>query len=264
MEESDPRVVDHYDDLASYWANIVDSPSRVELLWSTLEGMLPDLSDRRVLDAGCGSGVYASKLVDQGADVIGVDISESMVREARERVPEATFRQANLSDPLEFIADDSVNVVLCQHVFSHLADLTLPLEEFARVLSDEGVLVISTHNPVHDYLVVQNEHYPVGSDKTDLDATVETKPDAPNYGEVERYDIRWNPDTVANRGTYYRRSIEDLFTPLLEAGFVVEDVIEPVPDEAFISEYPEIAEQLEEYPPESICIRANIINSCQQ
>lgn len=257
MKEPDPRIIGHYDDLASHWTDfVVDSPVRTELLWSTLEEMLPDLTDRRVFDAGCGSGVYAAKLVEQGADVIGVDVSEPMIQEAREHVPDATFRQATLNDPLEFVEDNSVTVVLCQHVFSHLADLAPPLEEFARVLSDEGVLVISTHNPIHDYLVVRDEYYPTGSDENEPDATVETKPDAPNYSEVERYDIRWNPTGVANRGTYYRRSIEDLFTPLLEAGFAVERVIEPAPDDAFIREYPEIAEQLEEFPPESICIRA--------
>lgn len=256
MEQSDSRVVHHYDDLADHWAQIADSPVRTELLWPTLESMLPDLTDRRVLDAGCGSGVYARKLVEGGAEVVGVDASEAMVREAREQVPNATFTQGDLSETIDFVEDDSIDIVLCQHVFSHLEDLTTPLNEFARVLIDDGVLVISTHNPVHDYVVVRENNYPTAGDAADLEATVETGQNTPNYVETERYDIIWNPAATANRATYYRRSIEQLISPLLDSGFTLNEISEPAPGDSFKRENPEVAEKLQNYPPGSICLRA--------
>lgn len=256
MSGSDPRIADHYDDLAGYWAQITDSPSRQRLLWSTLESLLPDLTDRRVLDAGCGSGVYAAKLVESGADIVGVDISERMVREAQKRVPDAEFRQADLGEPLEFIEDSSIDVVLCQHVFSHLEDLSTSISEFARVLSEDGVLIVSTHNPVQDYLVVRDRQYPTIGGESDLDAVVETGPDAPQYDTTERYDIRWISDGGENRGTYYRRSIEGLLAPIIDAGFRLQDIVEPIPDDAFERNHPQLAEALQQYPPGSICLQA--------
>jgi ubiquinone/menaquinone biosynthesis C-methylase UbiE len=256
MEESDSRVVHHYDDLADHWEQIADSPVRTDLLWPTLESMLPDLTDRRVLDAGCGSGVYARMLVERGAEVVGVDVSEAMVREAREQVPNANFIQSDLSETIDFVEDDSIDIILCQHVFSHLEDLTTPLNEFARVLIDGGVLVISTHNPVHDYVIVREDNYPTAGEAVDLEATVETDSGTPNYVETERYDIIWNPGATANRATYYRRSIEDLISPLIDSGFELHEISEPAPDDPFKRENPEVAEKLQNYPPESICLRA--------
>ena len=51
-----------------------------------------------VVDLGCGSGIWARALVDEGFDVLGVDISTDMLEIARERVPEAAFAHASLFD----------------------------------------------------------------------------------------------------------------------------------------------------------------------
>jgi SAM-dependent methyltransferase len=46
----------------------------------------------RVVDLGCGSGVWARVLTDAGYDVLGVDYSAAMIALARKRAPRATFR----------------------------------------------------------------------------------------------------------------------------------------------------------------------------
>ena len=48
-----------------------------------------------VVDLGCGSGLWAEKLVQKGYKVLGIDISEAMIDIARSRVPEAEFRVAH-------------------------------------------------------------------------------------------------------------------------------------------------------------------------
>jgi magnesium-protoporphyrin O-methyltransferase len=55
---------------------------------STLAGWLPvDLTGRRVLDAGCGTGALAVQLAARGAEVVAVDLSESLLAVAEERCP---------------------------------------------------------------------------------------------------------------------------------------------------------------------------------
>ncbi len=49
------------------------------------------IDDGRVVDLGCGSGLWARKLVDAGYDVTGIDISRAMIDLARNRVPEGDF-----------------------------------------------------------------------------------------------------------------------------------------------------------------------------
>ena len=52
----------------------------------------------RVVEVGGGSGTLARQLVDAGYHVVGFDISRAMIRLAREKVPEAKFRVASLTE----------------------------------------------------------------------------------------------------------------------------------------------------------------------
>jgi SAM-dependent methyltransferase len=49
-----------------------------------------------VTDLGCGSGILSERMAGAGYDVLGIDISEAMVKMARERVPEGDFRVESL------------------------------------------------------------------------------------------------------------------------------------------------------------------------
>lgn len=49
----------------------------------------------RVVDLGCGSGIWARGLVDAGYDVTGIDISPAMIDLARKRIPQADFHVAS-------------------------------------------------------------------------------------------------------------------------------------------------------------------------
>jgi 2-polyprenyl-3-methyl-5-hydroxy-6-metoxy-1,4-benzoquinol methylase len=50
-----------------------------------------------VLDAGCGTGRVAIELARDGISVVGVDLDESMIAEARRRAPELEWIEADLS-----------------------------------------------------------------------------------------------------------------------------------------------------------------------
>ncbi len=68
-----------------------------EAMRATLSSWLAaDLAGVRVLDAGCGPGVFAIELAQRGAQVVGVDLSPELVRLGRERLPAALGRQVQL------------------------------------------------------------------------------------------------------------------------------------------------------------------------
>jgi len=55
----------------------------------TLLSWLPqDLSGRRILDAGCGTGMLAIEVARRGGDVVGIDVSPQLIEIAKERLPE--------------------------------------------------------------------------------------------------------------------------------------------------------------------------------
>ena len=70
--------------------------SAAPVLLSALERA--GLEDGLVVDLGCGSGIFAEPIAAAGYDVLGVDVSRPMLRLARRRVPEATFRRRSLHD----------------------------------------------------------------------------------------------------------------------------------------------------------------------
>jgi magnesium-protoporphyrin O-methyltransferase len=55
----------------------------------TLLSWLPqDLSGRRILDAGCGTGMLAIEIARRGGDVVGIDVSPQLIEIGKERLPE--------------------------------------------------------------------------------------------------------------------------------------------------------------------------------
>jgi SAM-dependent methyltransferase len=101
---------------------------------------------KRVLDAGCGVGWGTQILLDHGAaSVDGVDIDESAVRESRVRCPAGTFLCADLTAlPYE---EQRFDVITCFEAIEHVQDPLRGLDEFRRVLTPEGIVLVSSPNP---------------------------------------------------------------------------------------------------------------------
>ena len=55
------------------------------------------LGPASVLDAGCGTGRVAIELARHGVDVVGVDVDDSMIAEARRRAPALSWVRADLA-----------------------------------------------------------------------------------------------------------------------------------------------------------------------
>jgi magnesium-protoporphyrin O-methyltransferase len=74
---------------------------------ATLLSWLPqDLTGRRVLDAGCGTGAFAVEVARRGAEVVAIDLSPTLVNLARERLPE------ELASRIDFRSGDMLDSAL--------------------------------------------------------------------------------------------------------------------------------------------------------
>jgi SAM-dependent methyltransferase len=100
-----------------------------------------DLSaGQRVLEVGCGSGVFLRAAADRGAAVVGLDASEALVELARKRVPEADLRVGDLQFlPFE---DDEFDVVAGFNSFFFAGDMVAALREAGRVAKRGAPIVI--------------------------------------------------------------------------------------------------------------------------
>jgi SAM-dependent methyltransferase len=94
----------------------------------------------RVLDIGCGTGVFLRLAADHGAKPFGIDASEALVALARGRVPEADVRvaeMARLPHP-----DDTFDLVTGFNSFFFAADMVAALREAGRVAKPGAPIVI--------------------------------------------------------------------------------------------------------------------------
>jgi SAM-dependent methyltransferase len=100
------------------------------------------LTGKKLIDVGCGSGILASLLSEEGFEVIGIDISEDILEIAKKNSPKAKFIHASLFD-YNFPA---ANVVTCigepiNYLFdgrSNYADL---FKRIYNCLSSPGIFV---------------------------------------------------------------------------------------------------------------------------
>lgn len=95
----------------------------------------------RVLDLGCGAGVPCTRILADRHRVLGVDISARQVRLARERVPAAEFRRAEMTT-LDFPAG-TWDAVTAFYALTHLpcAEQAAMVDRIARWLRPGGLLL---------------------------------------------------------------------------------------------------------------------------
>lgn len=106
----------------------------------------------RVLEVGCGPGNLWQSNLDRLPDGVTVeltDMSDGMVAEARATIDDDRFSFETADAQSLPVADDSVDVVIANHMLYHVPDLDRALAEFARVLVGGGRLVAATNGAGH-------------------------------------------------------------------------------------------------------------------
>jgi SAM-dependent methyltransferase len=96
---------------------------------------------RRILDAGCGTGYGAAELQSNAAGFIGIDVSWEAVEYAQRYCACAQASVGAIPFP-----NGSFDLVLAFEVIEHLADWQALLREARRVLTNDGLLIVSTPN----------------------------------------------------------------------------------------------------------------------
>lgn len=235
-QKDQPVAQQAYDVLAEAYAALVDTkPHNAYYERPATLSLLPDVKGKRVLDAGCGPGVYAEWLVSHGAAVVAFDANEKMVRLAKQRLRgKAEIVQADLEQPLDFLEDDAFDIVVSPLVMDYVKDWGKAFGEFHRVLIKGGHLVFSIEHPQTKY----DDHRA-----------------SSNYFEVELVEYEWRGFGEAVHVPSYRRPLGEVINPLVRAGFLLERILEPLPTEEFREKLPEEYEELNRQPG-FLCIRA--------
>lgn len=228
---SDPRRENDYDSFAeAYAAENEASLNNAYYERPAVLRLAGDVTGRRVLDAGCGSGPLFAALRDRGAVVTGVDVSDGLLAQARRRLgPDADLRLADLTDPLPF-CDDSFDDVIASLVLHYFEDWGPTLAEMHRVLKSGGRLIASVHHPTADYCI---------------ERLAGRRPD---YFATLNWTDEWSMGGQTARMSFWSRPLHAMTDAFAAAGFQIAVISEPPPDPAARDLFPEDFELLATAP----------------
>jgi SAM-dependent methyltransferase len=129
------RYLKHRDDAEFYLIQATDA-----VRWLKLCGV--ELGAKtRVLDLGCGHGVFGAEFIKYGCEVIFSDAENTLVKD----LASAPFRQFNI-DKDDFAALGEYDLVLCSNVYEHLSKPKEFLESVHKILKPNGKLYLSWTN----------------------------------------------------------------------------------------------------------------------
>ena len=180
----------------------------------------------RILDIGCGTGRHSIELAKRGYIVVGIDLSESLLKRAREKASEQKLQivfQKHDARNLPFLHEFDLVIMLCEGAFPLMETDEMNfqiLQNAANALKPKGKLIFTTLNglfplfhSVKDFLDSKTEEGNAKCDSLSFDlmtfrehSTLDVEDDLGNKKELqcnERYyvpsEITWLLRTLSFR-----------------------------------------------------------------
>lgn len=185
--------------------------------------LLPNLSGKRVLMLGCGTGEEALMLNEFGAtDLVGVDLSEESIRLAKESYPDFEFVAGDMHD-LPF-KDGEFDFVYSSLAVHYSGEPEKVFDEVRRVLKDEGEFLFSVGHPLRwscEHVEINGKEFRAIAHGVDNDNGEVIG----GYNTFAKHDHHFGTGEVLE---FYSGSPSFYYKTLKRAGFVVEDFSEGV------------------------------------
>jgi ubiquinone/menaquinone biosynthesis C-methylase UbiE len=183
---------------------------------------LPDVNNLNILDLGCGTGELCRRIKTLGAkSVIGVDISSKMLELAKQEAMDGiSFLNIAMED-LEFKAE-TFDLVVSSLAFHYIKDIQELFQKTHHWLKPEGILLFSIEHPISTSS--QGIHH--GWIKDSSGKKLYWPLDC--YQQEGIRESHWFVEGVIK----YHRTLSTLMNSLLNSGFTIRAVEEPVASEA--------------------------------
>lgn len=201
--------------------------------WHEFQKMLPPFNGKRILDLGCGFGwhcIYAAE--NDAASVVGVDISEKMLDEAKRKThyPNITYIRNSIED-YEY-KKETFDVVISSLVFHYSPSFVDICAKVNMCLVPGGDFVFSVEHPIFTAQGKQDWIYDEAGNP--LHWPVDNY-----FHEGKRSAIFLNESVIK-----YHKTVTTYIKGLLENGFIITDLCEPKPPNEFLQQVPEMKFEL--------------------
>lgn len=201
-------------DFLGWYQHPIDVEYGVDINEEKLK-LIGPVAGKRVLEIGCGGGQCSIAFAKQGARVTSVDVAAAQIKIARELAEQngvsLTLIQRDMTD-LSPIASESQDIVFSANAFPYVDDLLACFREARRVLKADGRFIWSVGHPFTHMIdpstmLPTRSYYDTGKVVSGLEVS-----DEPGFAFAVNH-----------------RKFSDYYNTLVDAGFQVEQILEPDP-----------------------------------
>lgn len=205
--------------------NLVEQPAIKELL--------PNLEGKVILDLGCGCGNNCVDFIRKGASrVIGVDISRKMLEIAEKENSDELIEYVLLDMSQVGSLAQKFDLVYSSLAFHYVKDFQRLLQDIKALLNDNGILLFSQEHPYTTAPIV-------GARWTKDELGNKIHYNLSDYMRSGKRQVKWFVDDVEK----YHRPVSEILNSLISQGFVINNVVEPVPSEYALKRRPDFDDE---------------------
>ena len=198
--------------------------------------LIPDLNNKKVLDLGCGYGendIYYC--IGLGAkEILGIDISKHMIKIAKENNNDENIKYKVMAMENINEIEEKFDIVISSLAFHYVKDYEKLINDIYNLLNDDGILIFSIDHPLRiaskfetwmkkNYTKINGKWFLLVSD----------------YNREGIREKEWNGVMVKR----YHRNFSSLINGLVNSGFKIDKILEPIPDEKAIKIIPKYINQ---------------------
>jgi SAM-dependent methyltransferase len=216
-------MTDTWDSIADWYADRIRLGSAMhEFARDVLLDALPtDMSAQRVVDLGCGEGLVTRATARRGATAVGIDPTVRLVERARAveaATPTGATYRVDDGCTLATIPDDSTDWVTAGLSLNNVPDLDAAIRSIRRVLVSAGRLAFTVPHPCFE---APHARW-AGSDRV--------------IGSYATEGLWRSTGPGVRRAGNHHRTISRYLTALLDLGFTLTMIAEPLPHPRVVAE----------------------------
>jgi SAM-dependent methyltransferase len=221
----------------NYYSEYLNGPA--------LKRMVGDVEGKRVLDVGCGEGYLSRFFAKGGAEVVGIDLSDALIKaavEEEERHPSGVkYFVADAAD-LNMLESESFDVAFCYMALMDIRDYEGAISETSRVLKTGGRFVVLIEHPCFEFVRFLDGKAVSGWEtRLQEDGSKEYLYYwVADYLGRHSYAVEWKHDRLSSSfvTTGFHRTLSDYVNALTEHGLIVKRLDEPQPLEKGVRVHP--------------------------
>jgi ubiquinone/menaquinone biosynthesis C-methylase UbiE len=182
----------------SYFDNLNIYPAVISLRKEVTK-LIENPKGKYILFAGCGDAEEARELIEKGAKVTGIDISDKCINLAKKKFPNQEFRVMDFEKTT--FKDGNFDTIVAIFAVMYKASLASVLKEFKRLIKKDDCIIIVVPHPIRKMIKYNKMDYYVSGKQIEI----------------------WK----GNKRFNYYRTMEEYINAITESGLKLDKIYEP-------------------------------------